>query len=139
MKIGDVVITNIGGGGKKHRAVCVGTDNQEYIILVLATSKIGKRREYAEKRNNLNSKESLVIVQKEEYTSKKNKEACSLTEETCFDCNELEMASKEYLKKETACDPVSSEIIKRILTAIRNSPGIDQETKERFGFNQRKN
>lgn len=124
-----MIVSDIGG---QHRAVCVGSDGAGYIALVIATSQIEKRKEYASK-SNLHSEESLVVVNKEEYRSKENPNECSLTKETCFDCNNAFFLHETNLpKKVIQCDKVPLKLLKKISYAVKMSPAIDGETKERF-------
>ena len=133
MKAGELMVTQEQGGDKWHRAVCVGVDDSQNIAFILGTSKIEKRKQFARKRTNLNSEESLVILKEGDYTSTKNKERCSLTKETCFDCNIVCVERIETIKKTAIpCDPLPDGLLKKIQHAVKMSPNVEEEMKERF-------
>ena len=132
MKAGTVFVSNI-IADMPHRFVCVGSDNNGFVALILATSQIESRIEYARQRKNLNSEQSIVIVDKGTYQSKINSRECSLKKETCFDCNNLLVRYEEKLSHNIVlCDPVSDDLYEMICDAIKSSPEVEQMEKERF-------
>lgn len=126
-----MIVVDLGSGDHRFVVVGIGSGLQEKVLLVMATSKVEKRRRHAGK-GVLSTQESLVEVQPSEYQSKENTKHCSLTKLTCFDCNNPSPVPVSYLSGCVTCDPVSTNLIDKLKQGVRCSPAVDQDTKETF-------
>ena len=128
MKVGDVFVADL--GANSHRHVVVGKNEFSTLLLVTATSQIEKRKRHIQK-TSLTYQGSLIEIETVEYQSNKNPEKCSLTKPTCFDCNGPNSIHKIH-SGYILCSPVSEELFKKLKNAVRNSPAVDQHTKDNF-------
>ena len=133
MEVGDLFVCNLGSGF--HRYVIVGKDVSlpHMLLLVMATSKIQKRKQYIQK-TPLTTLDSLVEVQSEEYQSTVHPERCTLTKQTCFDCNNPYSIDMQSVQDYTRCDSVSDALLGRLKNAVFLSPAVDRDTKEVYGI-----
>jgi len=126
VKTGDVFLYN---DEKQHRYFVVGQDNKNSnkILCVIATSQCDKRRKYAAEKN-LYSSDSVVSVNPSEYKSEIHHQKCSLTKQTCFDCNDVQiMYWNQMRSSKKMCSPMNREVLNKLHQAIRSSPITEED------------
>ena len=102
-------------------------------LCVMATSQIDKKVEHAETTLFYNAN-SVVIVNPDAYRSELNSGKCSLSKETCFDCNDARpLPVNNVINRATGyCDDASKDLVSRLQEGVRNSPAVDDYTKDDF-------
>ena len=97
--------------------------------------KLQNVRDRASHKTNLRSSESIVEIKKEAYQSNRSSEVCSLTRDTCFDCNEiLTVHTEGPIQTATLCDPISTDLLHTIQQAVKQSPEVEEYQKTRFNL-----
>ena len=131
MEVGDLFVCNLGNGFHRYVVVGKNTSFPHTVLLVMATSKIQKRKQHIRKTAPTSLK-SLIEIQEREYKSRINAERCALTKETCFDCNSPHQIDSRTIRDDTPCDPVSDTLLQKLKNAVRHSPVVEQDIKETY-------
>lgn len=133
MRIGDVFRIEVPEIDGEHRIVIL-YKNEEGITFVVMTSRIQKRIDLLKNKNHPEAyiQKTLVTIEAHEYQSKKNHNACSLTQKTAIDTNNIRHCKQNVVISKTPCDPLPKTLLKRCVTEYRNQNTLTRRKRKSY-------